>query len=644
MTFQLVKKNIRGNFKHYFIYFISLICGIVVSYTFAHLQYLPDLGSGETKNLIFKEMSILLILFVALFIWYSNSFFIKRRKKEIGLYILLGMRKKTVGKMLFYENLLLGVFALFIGITLGIILSKGFGRILFQLIGSGADINFNISPKAILNTIIVFSAILIITSLQGYVSIYRAQLIQLFQAEKKGEHSPNASLVVAGIAVVLFAISYWFGLLPLSASEEELRNSANAMMNIGVFLVCLIIGTYLLFRYVVVYLLKLFQKSSNYYNGANLIAASHLLYRMKGNVLTLTVIALLSATTLSFFSVSYSQLYGLEEVAHQTAPFSYMHIAKNKKLDEEIYQLIAKDKKHPILNKLDMPVIKVNADLSDIQIAIPNDLKKNNIPFKIISVSSFNQANKISKKQMLQLSDREAVAIRPKYTDHLPKDYIGFSANLKLPNQKYQVTYKNMTTDKVLNWTYPDIGMIVSDKTFHDLEKHVKPLIYKAYQVKDQQNAKATSQQFLKLIPENEQMPTYYSTYSESREANGLSMFVFGFLGLVFLTAMGSIVYFKQLSEAHEDMDRYVTLRKIGLGKKDIRNLIAKQTLFVFALPMLIGISHSLVIIVAFSAMLGSLTGFNLAIPIIYSMVVYFIIYLGFYLLTVKTYNNLVNN
>jgi putative ABC transport system permease protein len=249
----------------------------------------------------------------------------------------------------------------------------------------------------------------------------------------------------------------------------------------------------------------------------------------------------------------------------------------------------------------------------------------------------------LNKKQMLKLSDREAIAIRPKYTDHLASDYMGFPANLKLPDQQYQVTYKGMTTDKVLNWKYPDIGMIVSDKAFHDLEKHVKPLIYKAYQVKDQQNASATSWQFQKLIPENEQMPTYYSTYSESRESNGLSMFVFGFLGLIFLVAMGSILYFKQLSEAHEDIDRYVILRKIGLGKKEIRSLIFKQTLFVFALPLIIGIAHSLVIIAAFSAMLGSLIGFDLTIPILYSMAVYFIIYLGFYLLTVKTYNNLVN-
>ncbi len=136
-------------------------------------------------SFMFGVSSIILILFVAIFILYSNSFFTRKRKKEVGLYAILGLRKKTIAKMLFYENLVMGIIALVIGIILGTLLSKLFAMILIKLMGSITDVDFGISFLAITQTVIVFMVIILFTSVQGYRLIYRFKLIELFYAEKK---------------------------------------------------------------------------------------------------------------------------------------------------------------------------------------------------------------------------------------------------------------------------------------------------------------------------------------------------------------------------------------------------------------------------------------------------------------------------
>src|SRR5690554_6688827 len=150
--FSLARKNVAGNYRNYLIYFVSMIFSVVIYYTFVSLQYNPDiLASMESPSMknfvsdVFFQASIMLILFVAVFIWYSNSFFTRQRKKEVGLYSLLGMRKKTIGSMLFYENLIMSIVAIAIGIVVGTLLSKVFAMILVKLLDSTVQVSFQIS-------------------------------------------------------------------------------------------------------------------------------------------------------------------------------------------------------------------------------------------------------------------------------------------------------------------------------------------------------------------------------------------------------------------------------------------------------------------------------------------------------------------
>jgi putative ABC transport system permease protein len=636
--FSLVKKNVLGNFKSYLLYFLSILFSVVIYYTFVSLQYSTEIQanveSSEVLRSVFTQASIVIILFVAVFIWYSNSFFTRKRKKEVGLFSLLGVRKKTIGKMLFYENLLMGVIALGSGIVLGTLLSKFFTMLLLKLMGIVVDIGMTFSLEAILNTTIVFMLISLFTSIQGYRLIYRFQLIELFQAEKEGEHAPKASIITAGCGIALLAFSYWLLLGPTTSSEVQY------LINLTLITISLIVGTYFLFRYVTVFLLRLMQKNkSRYYSGMNLISTSQLLYRIKGNARTLTIIAILSAGTICVLSSAFTNYYLFEKSVNQSVPFSYQHLSLGDSFDNQVSNMITDDQKHPIQAQLDILMIEIKTDFK-----APGNYLTN--PTKIISERTFNQvAAALNREDSITLSNKEATIIKPMYTAtvNTAQDYKGKAITFHLPNEKINLTFKDMKEGRILRWNYPDFYVIVSDEMFDHLAKQVKPLRYKAYKVEVEKTTKETSDQLLKLREAKDaQLTTIYKEYKDGLESAGMDLFLLGFLGLIFLAATGSIIYFKQVTDAHADQAKYSILRKIGVSKREIRHSIAKQTIFIFGLPLIVGICHSIFIIRALSTLYGA-ADYNIITPIITAMGAYVMIYLGYYVLTVRTSNQIVN-
>ncbi|HEX3011786.1 MAG TPA: ABC transporter permease [Syntrophomonadaceae bacterium] len=208
--FSITARNIKKNFQNYFLYFISMVFSIVVFYVFTSIQYNEQVSQtiGETTRFMLKLGAICVTVFSAIFMGYSNSFFTRKRKKEIGLYSLLGLQKRQIARMLFYENLVMGVAALGLGIVAGSLFSKVFVMLLFRLMGHFVQVYFAVSPRAILNTVIVFLIIFMVISLYAYSLIYRFKLVDLFHAEQSGETEPKASFVLALVSIALIAGGY----------------------------------------------------------------------------------------------------------------------------------------------------------------------------------------------------------------------------------------------------------------------------------------------------------------------------------------------------------------------------------------------------------------------------------------------------
>lgn len=569
-----------------------------------------------------SQTSFVLVGFVAVFIGYSNAFFTKKRKKEVGLYSLLGVRKKIIARMLFFENVIIGAITLICGLVLGIILSRLFIMLLLKLVGAPVDVSFSIPMEAIMNTTITFTVITIFTSLQSYLLIYRFKLIELFQADKKGEKVPKASIVSALVSIILLVSSYW------------LMFKGAAMLSMPL----VVIGTYLLFRSLTVYLLKRAQKNKpNYYKGINIIGTSHLLYRVKGNALMLTVIALLITAALPYIQASFSEYSITEKDAHKTAPFSYIHLSKDEAYDNQMKRVISKDIDHPIKAQLDIPIIKVKGNTS----APFQD--KDNLSVNLISENGFHKMNQILKLgDIPSLSGEQAIAFK-QFINQPVSDFMNHQVNFSLPMGNHSVKLNKLEKKFIGLTSGPEpLYIVVDDAMFDSVAKQVNPITYKAYKVEDEKTTKETSDILMILAGEDTQMRTFYQEYKKIKALTGMKIFVVSFLAIVLLVATGSVIYFKQLTEAHSDKNRYEILRKIGVNRKEVRTTIAKQTLFVFLLPLIIGILNAAMLTMSISLQYSMDIQQDI-ISFIYAMTTYGVIYFVYYVLTVNSYNRIVN-
>ena len=648
--FSIAKKNILGNFKNYIIYFISMILSIVIYYAFVSLRYndsvIEAIDNFTSLESIFIMSSMIIILFSLIFIFYSNAFFIRGRKKEIGLYSIVGIPKKTIGKMMFFENLIMGLISLVIGIILGLLFSRFFAMILINLIDNSLSIDFSFSFKPILNTITVFLFIIILTSIKAYMTIYKFKLVDLFKNDNENLKMPintQLSYLSAVISIIMLIISFYI------STKQLPKNNFGIIVHMLMIIVNLIVGNYLLFNSCIPYILKLLKKyKKHFYKNINMISTSHLLYRIKGNINTLTITALLSALTISLFATVFYQYKSSNQLSKNFAPFSYTHLSKGSDYDNKIKEIIENDENHPVKYAFDIPVIEV-----DYMFKGPKNYSTPKL--RIIPETVYNNVSKaLYNQKPISLSNNNALAIQPLFTDHSDSDYKNLDINLDIKGTDYNFNLDGMVRGWILTWDNPDFFIIIKDDIFNEIKKSINPLVFKAYEVSDKNNTKSTSA-ILKSLnstdtnifassKDNSQIFTYYEVYKKNLDESSLILFVVSFLGCVFSCATGSILYFKQLTDATENKGYYNILFKLGITKKEVYLSIVKQNLFIFAIPLFIALFDSIIILNFLTNFISNLIGSSFIIPIFISLISFIFIYFVYYILTVNTYNTIISN
>ncbi len=617
--FSITAKNIKKNFQNYFIYFFSMVFSIVVFYIFTSIQYNDQVVQiiGKRTHLMLNVGSISVAVFSAIFMGYSNSFFTRKRKKEIGLYSLLGLQKRQVARMLFYENLVMGMVALFIGIAAGSLFSKLFVMLFFRLMGHFVQVYFAISPQAILNTIIVFLIIFIIISLHAYSLIYRFKLVDLFHAERSGETEPKASLILALVSIALIVTGYVLAF----------HLAGNFFLLAPTVLTLVIIGSYGLFHSFMVFVIRLSRKNtSSYYRGMNLISISNLLYRIKSNATLLATIAILSATTLTAMGMSYGIYHEINKSVDLHNPFSFVYWS-NAGRDQKVNQVLAQYPQNQLLHAVEIGFISTRGTLPDmnIQLALIPESKYN----KIAQIKGWDEVN-INKAE-------DAVIVHSDY-DFNGK-FIGKKIAVELENKskiKFHITARRncILTNNSNTWN----ALVLRDEVYEHLAQAQKPYSLRALMVNNQKECQELNAELGKILPKYS-WNSYYSEYMRNMEDSGMLMFVGGFLGLVILLATGSIIYFRQLNDAQKEKLNYQILRNIGVSRSEIKASIRKQLLYVFLFPLLLGIAHSWAALMALSHLLLT----SLVTSTIITIAVYTLVYLFYYLLTVRSYNEIVN-
>jgi len=633
--FSLALRNVRRNFKDYFLYFFSMVFSIVAFYTFQNIaanSQMKEAAEGSTTiSTAFTVSSILLILFVAIFIIYSNSFFTRKRKKEVGLYSLLGIRKRKIAQMLFYENLGMGVIALLIGVGLGTLLSQGFIKILLWLMQVDMEITFEFSMKPVVITAIVFLVVILYTSVQAYLLIYRFKLIQLFRAENTGEKVPKGRPVLAILGLILLVAGYYFAYYFMDYVKKP-----GGILLPFIILGCTIMGTYLLFHFFSVFFLKLIRsRKSVFYNGMNIMSISQLIYRIKGNANSLGTIATLCAVTIVAVGISVANYFNQDTFLQKAFPYSYSYIEKNAESQQSVAQVLDKHKEeHPITLNAAIKYLSVKDAYSYDERRKDEVLKRK--ATQEVSVISFSQyqtfLKEIDHKPVKVLKDNQTI----KLNRELDSMYIKMM-KMKQPKEEIQLPVDNnyKTISVVKSQPYPIQNMytaayVVSDAVYNEVATKVQPTTVHIVNIEKEKKSKELTEEITRYTEVND----FYTPYTSNMKAMGITIFIGGFVGLVFLLATGSIIYFKQLAEATVDKPSYEVLRKVGVTKAEVKRSVAKQIGFVFILPLLIALLHSY-----FALNTGKVIfGITDVTPIFWASGVYILIYILFYLLTVRAY------
>lgn len=644
----------RKNIKSYYLYVFALVFSVSLYYSFVTLQYNPaivnEIGTGRSSAAL-KAASYLLLFIVTFFVLYANKLFMNRRSKEIGLYQLVGMSKSLVARLIAIENIILWFSAIVIGVLVGLLTSRIFVMILLKIVEKDAFVELSFSIEAMINTIVIFSVLLLIVILQTAIRIKRVTLLALITTTAVADERVkkfNAFQMFLGF-VGLISIGYGYY---LSTTLLDLDNlpSANILLFKMVSILALTVGgTYFVFRFSVALILNLIRKSKKgLLSIQDVLSLSTIMHRMKANAMSLTTITVLSATTLAILTLTYISYYSTDSVANQAVPYDFIMY------EDTGFEMVGEfDKEGIQYTRYDIDILAVPSDVRTLLIkkAALNKNLSTELGVQVVSLKAIQK-----KLPNLQLQEEEGYII----------GYDSLSAeNIRIEGQKPiqfntstgkdEIFIKEVIEDRLIP-DYHYFGfftVVVSDTYFQKLlndpltknQKIVGMDLKEENQlIKAQEVFEANKVSVEMPIPGNDRATNTVSVQSQEDyrinmlDSLGMTIFISGFLGLAFLIATGSILYFKQMSEADEEKGTYKILRKMGFTTNEIMSGIRRKQLFNFGFPLIIGLAHSY-----FAVKSGwILFGTELVAPLLITMGIYIVLYSIFAILSAGYYRKVV--
>lgn len=643
---RLAINNLRKNKSTYFPYMISCILVICMFYVMHAISVNVSGGSflGAAQMTVILMLGIWVVgLFAILLLFYTNSFLIKRRKRELGLYSILGMEKRHIAGVLMFENLFTSLFSLVMGIAAGILLSRLAFLVLLNILGLNVQIPFSISPSSILFTITLFGLCFLLTSLSNLRQIHISNPLSLLQGSRQGEKEPKTHWLLAIIAFAALGGGYYLSL-----------TTNNPMDAIGTFFIAallVIVGTYALFIAGSVVILKMLRANKRfYYRPRNFISVSGMIYRMKQNAAGLASICILSTIVLVILSSTVCLYLGEQEIITLRYPQDVIATAGYaegiQEAADEAAKKAAAESGVTIEKTYAYPSAVVLSALEDdvFSSGHPDNITYDRIyELRFISLSDFNRLE--GQSQTLQPGEV------------LVTDAKGVPDTFVMAGQTFTVKDRISCDVQVGNYSKHMI-IVLPDETSvqsfaSSMSGNINSLTYK-YGVDvngSVEDVKLFSSNLAKQMADRG-IDVSGVTDTHDEKLNYLSIFgtlffIGIFLGALFMMATVLIIYYKQVSEGYDDRDRFEIMQKVGLSKQEVRSTIHKQILMIFFLPLLLATLH---IAMAFNSISQMLTAFSLDNSILFllctigTILVFAVVYGIVYALTARTYYKIVQH
>ena len=663
---RLAKQNIRNNKSTYIPYMITCIFCIAMIYMMEFLRDCPTLDQAvrqadEVRMIVFTG-EIVVEIFCIIFLIYSNSFLMKRRQKEIGLYNILGMERNHIGIVMFLETIITSIGSLAGGIAAGIIGSKLALLLLLKLLHIPSVLGFYISVKGIFTCLFMFGIIFLMILFLNLAKIHLSRPVELLRGNNTGEKEPAAKWLMALIGFICLGAGYYLAV----TTESPIKA-------ITIFLLAVILvmaGTYLLFTAGSIVILKfLRRRKSFYYRTGNFISISGMLYRMKQNAIGLASICILSTGVLLMISMTVSIYFGMNDIMLNRYPYDVDMSVTSISEEEcqtaiEAFEKAIVDNKVPVEKSVEEIYLDIVCSKNGDQILIkPTNTIRNSDSVLVLSLLNQAEYERLTGISA-NLNDGEIFAWYPsavqkdsvtvdeteftvkKWMDKNPltcgEDAVSDNAVLVVTDEDFK-KFDEMRTEMYKGVSSAPAG---EDLTLHlglDITGSETEKIEFGTPVMETVKDLKKSGGLLEnaWIISGIRQQEYESYYAD----NGSLLFIGIFLGSLFLMGTAMIIYYKQISEGYEDQKRFEIMQKVGLSRREVRSSVRRQILMVFFLPLLMAMLH---ITMAFPMirrllLLFGMTNTKLFIGCTAGTVLIFAVVYGLiYLITARSYYHIV--
>ena len=662
LTNRLALSNLIKNRKLYYPYALATILAIAITYIFTSLTlnpHLNDLTGSDPIKMVLGMGLVIVALSSGIIVLYANSFVMKNRSKELGLYSMLGLEKRHLFSMILKETVILGFVTLLLGIGVGALFDKLIYAFLQRLIGESTGLVSTFQVVTIPIVLVIFICIFSLLILVNGFRLLRLNPLQLTKDGLKGEKKGRFLVIQTFLGLGAMGYGYYLAL--------SVQNPVIAIMSFFLAVLLVILGTYLLFNAGTTVVLQLLKKKKNYYyKPNNMISISNLVFRMKKNAVGLATIAILSSMVLVTLVGAASIYAGKKDYLASATPHDYsvagnkVDLTSTKKLMDDFLIKTGEQANEKVAVSYLLFGIK-NQETNKLTVFTKNERKV--VPKSIVLVFSQETFKQLTGKELNLSSNQIALYTKNKTLKTQKslsidgKNYqihrqLGDFINKKIPNiykiivsdysylvvPDIKIFESSMKGTSITQATY--VGVNVKNPT-HDAKKNSDLL--------DQMTDKETQQ----LAGQNTGVSQSYLTANSQYDTEGMlngfvggTLFIGIFLSIIFMLGTVLVIYYKQISEGYEDRERFVILQKIGLDDLQVKQTIRKQVLTVFFLPLIFAFIHLAFAYHMLSLIVRIIGVFNPSLMLVVTIIVcgvFFLAYVLVFALTSRSYRRIVS-
>lgn len=611
---------------------------------------------GDVMQQILSLGIYVITVFAVIFLFYTNSFLIKRRKREFGLFNILGMEKKHLSIVIALESMIVFLVSMVLGIGIGILLDKAFYLLIAKMLNASIALGFYISYQSIVNSIILFLIIFVLMYLFSLIQINLSNPIELLHGDQHGEKEPKTKWLLALIGLICLGTGYY-----MSVSIQD-PVTAFAFFMVAVILV--VIGTYMLFTAGSIVILKLLRKNKRYYYKTNhFISVSNMIYRMKQNAVGLGNICILSTMVLVMLSTTISLWVGMNDIIETRFPRDITVSINSVDSNQALYTI----------DDMNYAIEQAGIQTED------------ELVYRTLSVSAFNQGNTYTfGNENMSLQDISNVVVlyfitlddynRTEGTNVslAPDEVLVFPSGKQFDHKTIDIASNTFKVKGILDSIKADSNysanlqnsmFVVVDSMdtmfmIDDLQKQAygdnASYVHTSYDFNlsksEEMSVKEATDALIANYPGDTtymMVDTQEGNYEDLLSLYASFLFIGIFLSFLFIMATVLIMYYKQITEGYEDKKRFEIMQKVGLDKREVKKTINSQVLTVFFLPLVVAAIHIVFAFPMIEKMLRLLYLDNTNLYIMTTVIcfgVFALVYVLIYFLTSKVYYGIVRN